>query len=729
MTFCQFLKIWSANWNVTTKKGKNMTKNDILNNYNHLISLIINKKIYQAISMVKKIAAQTPNYSTDEGIEMVEGTYKLMLKYSIMGLKDPNRDNIFRQLQISLMMMADSIKQQQLRKFYPTELTPSHMPKLPFKQMDKDIDENTMSDWFNFLVTTDNISQDVELQINNAINDSKFKWYYKSLIISALTISLIYNFDIKKINILTRFYESGQEQIWQRALVGLFLTFYIYNTRLKLYPECKQIIDRLQLSENFTERYEAVVIQFIKAIGTEKITKQINDEIIPEMTKIVPGIKAKMESDARNEDKTFDEENPDWNDYFKENPGFLDKLAEISKLQMEGGDVFINTFSMLKTFKFFNKLSNWFIPFYTKNPEIKEISCGEKINMENFIKGLYSAPFICNSDKYSFCLSVNSMPDEQKATMGKYFNAEINQMNDIAEDDRLLHQTEISYKIITQYIQDLYRFFKINRLGKELNDIFETKFNPANTLLFNAATSKDGEKRKIGEFFFANGYYNQAYGIFEEISKENPDFEIFQKMGYSAQKQENYNLALKNYLNAQLFNSNQAWNLKKIGYCYRKLKQPEKALDYYLKAEAVDSDNLSVTTAIGRCQLEMENYEQALKYYFKVEYLDPGNTKRVRPIAWCNYVLGKYPQAEKYCKKIPENEISAEDLVLAGHIKRMLGQTETAINYYTKALKFKEYDINKLEDALKTDFKSSENQNIEEENNLILDYIQFNQNI
>ena len=704
-----------------------MTKTDIINNHQQLITLIMSKKLYLAVETIKNLAAQTPGYTAHDGIEMVEETYKLMLKYSIMGVTDPNRENIFRQLQISLLMMADSLKIQLLRKNYPSELLPSNLPKMPFKTINKETDLATMSEWFNYIVAEAEISQDVELQITNSIDDKKIKWYFKSLIISALTINLIFNFDIKKIKLLCKFYNGNQEQIWQRALVGLFLAFYIHNQRLKLYPECEEMVKELTNSENFTERYEAIVIQFIRALGTDKITKQINEEIIPEMTKIAPGIKEKMQSDSQNEEKNFDEENPDWSNYFQENPELYDKLAEISKLQMEGGDVFINTFAMLKNFNFFKKLSNWFIPFYANNPEINQYSENIKPSIEPFLKSVSAAPFICNSDKYSFCLGLNSMPQDQFESMGKYFKAEINQMNELAQDDNLLHRTEMSYKIITQYIQDLYRFFKLNRQGKELTDIFEKNFNPAGTYLFNAATEKEDKKREIGEFFFINGYYNQSYGIFENIAKENPSFEVYQKMGYSAQKQGDYNCALNNYLKAQFFNENQAWNIKKIAYCYRKLKQPEKALEYYQKAETLEPDNLSVATAIGRCQLEMENYEQALKYYFKVEYLDPGNTKIIRPIAWCNYVLGKYSQAEKYCKKIPEKEISAEDMVLLGHIKRMLKQTEEAVNCYKKAINFADFSIQKLEEALKTDFNNKEI-NVEEENNMILDYIQFDIN-
>ena len=196
-------------------------------------------------------------------------------------------------------------------------------------------------------------------------------------------------------------------------------------------------------------------------------------------------------------------------------------------------------------------------------------------------------------------------------------------------------------------------------------------------------------------------------------------------MGYAAQKNGDIRLALDNYLKAQLFEDKQLWNLKKVGWCYRKLGEPAKALEYYKLAEAQDINDLSVATAIGRCHLELENYADALKYYYKVEYLDTKNTKVLAPIAWCNYSTGKYEQSLKYCAKLLAVDASPEIHVLSGHNCRKLGNLKDAVEHYKNAIGCKDYKMQDLAEAIAADYKDDEGKDLTEDNNLILDYINY----
>ena len=317
------------------------------------------------------------------------------------------------------------------------------------------------------------------------------------------------------------------------------------------------------------------------------------------------------------------------------------------------------------------------------------------------------------------------MPEEQRKTLGKYVGMEFSEMNEISKEEQLLHREEYSYKVLIQYIQDIYRFFKLNQLGKDFIDVFSKGFSPSGTLLFDMAFEDVNKKRNVGEFFFSNEYYTQAYDIFKEIALAAPNFEIYQKMGYAAQKNGDIQLALDNYLKAQIFEDKQLWNLKKIGWCYRKLSQPAKALEYYKLAETQDPDNLGIATSIGRCLLELENYADALKYYYKVEYLDTKNTKVLAPIAWCNYSTGKYDQSLKYCFKLIAVDPCPEIHVLAGHNCRKLGELKDAVEHYKNSIGCKDYTIQDLEDAIAADYKDDDGKDVSADNSLIIDYIKY----
>ena len=550
----------------------------------------------------------------------------------------------------------------------------------------------------------------------------KISWENMSLIISALTLSCVIIFDIRKFKMLIDVYLENRNQIWQRALFGIFIIAYLYNKRLRLYPETDGFYSLLKKSPKFRERYYNLVIQFIKAVDTDKVTKYVNEELMPGITKLATKITDKIKTDFKNTEN-FDETNPEWQNYIDNDSELYDKMSEVSKLQMEGSDVYIQTFSMLKTYPFFNKTENWFLPFSPDNQEVKNIEKAHKdenFKFMDFAQRLVKVPFFCNSDKYSLFLALNSMPESARNNLNKSFSGDINSIDDLSDEMELLHKEEAGYKILTQYVQDVYRFFKLNRDGKFLNDIFDKNFSPIGTKLFDLMISSPKERRKVAEYFFAKNYFRQSYEILKEISTQDPDFEVFQKMGYAAFKQGDIALALEDFQKAQLFNDKEVWNLKKIAQCYRKLKNPEKALEYYKAAEALDTDNLSVAIAIGRCHIDMEQYEEALKYFFKADYLDSKSTKNSRPIAWCSYKLGKYEQALKYCGKISAEDSIAEDYVLAGNAYRRLSQMDKALESYLKALEYENYTIENFEETVKADYGD-----IPEENNMIFDYLMY----
>ncbi len=698
-----------------------MNKDQIRQIHRQILKFTYQGRLHDAMALIKEQGVVGDDETSP--LAVVENTYKMMLNYTIEGMNDPNRDVIFRQMQVSLLLIADSVRNALMKKNAPSKvfsLAPLVMPsKNPCRE--------NISKWFDFIFRSENLSHDTSGVLLNFCNDDDAKTSDKTLIVSALILSCLIFFDIAKYRLLVNLYLQNHEQIWQRALVGIVILSYNFNKRIRLFPEAKKILNTLVKSDKFQPRYEATVIQMIRAIGTDKIAKKINDEIIPQVTKIVPGIKERMKADATVND-ALDDKNPAWKDYILENKDLVDKMSEMTKLQLEGSDVFINSFAQLKHYAFFNSTENWFLPFNPNHPAVKEMSdsaSGKEFDLSKFAKTIAKTPYICNSDKYSFCLSVATMPAEQRRMLGKYVGMEFSEMNELSKEEQLLHREEYSYKILTQYIQDIYRFFKLNPLGKDFIDVFSKGFSPSGTMLFDMAFEDVNKKRNVGEFFFSNEYYGQAYDIFAEIALAAPNFEIYQKMGYAAQKNGDIQLALDNYLKAQIFEDKQLWNLKKVGWCYRKLSQPDKALEYYKLAEIQDPDNLGIATSIGRCLLELENYAEALKYYYKVEYLDPKNTKVLAPIAWCNYSTGKYDQSLKYCFKLIAVDPCPEIHVLAGHNCRKLGALKDAVEHYKNSIGCKDYTIPNLEEAIAADYKDDEGKDVAADNSLIIDYIKY----
>jgi tetratricopeptide (TPR) repeat protein len=574
----------------------------------------------------------------------------------------------------------------------------------------------------------DKYGEDEIALLNNVNSSEKLPWHDKSLFVSALTLSMLRCFDENKIELLFKFFNKKEDQVWQRALVGLLLTLYKYDERVELYPGILQHLDSLKGNPELEKNIEAIIIQTIKSKETEEITRKWEQEILPEIMKMRPNIEQKLDLENIVSDKFIEDKNPDWERVFEDSPDLLDKLQEFSKLQMEGSDVFMSAFGRLKHFPFFNRISNWFLPFYKENSDLKAVfPDDQETNIFPLIEKLENSYYMCNSDKYSFCFNLQYIPDEQRNTMMQMFNEEMKQMNEIGEDDEILTGFARTKSIYTQYLQDLYRFYKLHPLRNEVDDIFDYKLDIYNTHFYKRIVENKKIRRNIAEFYFERDHFNLAVEVFQNLDEdERNKVEILEKIAYSYQRLGDYQNALDYYLKADLFDTNKAWLTKKIALCYRYLNQTEKSLEYYKAAEAMEPDNLYIQAYIGHSLFQLGRYEEATKYYFKVEYLAPENAKIRRPIAWCSFMLGKFETAENYLHKLLEKESNYYDYITLGHVYWSMKQPEKAQEAYKNAILHQDSSFEKFSAAFLDDKKYLKNQGIEPlDINLMMDRVKF----
>ena len=262
-------------------------------------------------------------------------------------------------------------------------------------------------------------------------------------------------------------------------------------------------------------------------------------------------------------------------------------------------------------------------------------------------------------------------------------------MNELTREDNMLKPDQKSKVIYTQYIQDLYRFFKLYPFRHEFDDLFSRPLDLYNSRFFGKLVHESTVRETIGAYFFEHDRYEEALDIFRQLKGDQhpPSYELMEKMGYACQKLRRYEEALEYYKQAELFDKNKKWLVKKIAYCYRALKKPEEALKYYGQAEKHDPENMYIQASIGHCYLDMEKFDQALKHYFKVEYNQPNSIKIWRPIAWCYFALGKLNEARKYYGKILEKAPTRHDYLNAGHVEWILKNRPEAIRLYEASIR------------------------------------------
>ncbi|MEE4197278.1 MAG: tetratricopeptide repeat protein [Bacteroidales bacterium] len=741
---------------------------EIIKYYRKIILLILDNKILEALTTLSQLAENEEKQYHTIQIEKLQETYLNILKHSFINVEDPARDKIFMRLKRSLLELTDSIKEslltetsglmiyklkwsmekklgQESDKAFSLVQNLTFDPELHHILKENNINfgeasgektnisrQDAIKELFNYLWLSESYHETENKILQTLNTSSKIPWHDKSTIVSALTLSLLRVFDKNKFLALFDFYFSKEQQVWERALVGIVLSLYKYDERLGLYPDLMSKINELGSSSEIEKELEAVAIQIFKSKDTEKITKKWEEEILPEMLKMQPKIEKNLDLENIVPDKFLEDKNPDWENVFKDSPDLLDKLQDFSQMQIEGSDVFMSAFSKLKQFPFFKEMVNWFTPFYKENETIDLISEKEETNLMPFIEQLEKSHYMCNSDKYSFCLNLQFIPESHKSMMMDMFNQEMESMQEIAKDENLLNQFALSKSTITQYLQDLYRFYKLYPYKKEFGDIFSWRFDLQNKKSFKLLIKDNQIIRNIAEFFFESQHFDQAAEIFKSLEeKESPNAELFEKIGYCYQQMGNYREALAYYKKADLLETNKIWITKKIALCHRYLNQHEKALEYYKEAEKIEPDSLYIQAYIGHSLMRLGQYEEALKYYFKVEYLAPSNDKIQRPIAWISFVLGKFETAINYYTKILEKQNHAFDLIHLGHVYWCINNPQKAIELYREAyglLKEKDelfgstfdddipflkehgikaMDIDLMKDYLKTDFAAN----------------------
>jgi tetratricopeptide (TPR) repeat protein len=471
--------------------------------------------------------------------------------------------------------------------------------------------------------------------------------------------------------------KRGQE-VRERATTGIVLFLRKYNNRLHLYPGLIERLNLLAEDPKFIHRIRHILLQFILSRETEKITQKIKEELLPEMMKIGPKIRDKIKLDDWLSDAGMEDKNPEWQSLFEE-AGLQDKLQEFSELQMEGADVMHSSFIHLKNYPFFNEPSNWFLPFALPGDAIGNNE------MMKLASVLSVSTLLCNSDKYSFFLSVSQMPESYRKMMIGQFSAESGAIKNMLKEDLQDSSKTINYRT-RQYIQDLYRFYKLHPRKKDFEDIFEIKPEFYKVPLINRLIEDNDSLLIIGEYYFNKNYFEEANDIFSMLLLSDPNNDIlYQKKAYCLQMTGKLEEALDAYQKAELLNANNSWTIKKLAYCYRILKSPKEALHYYKKAEQLNPDNLSIQLNIGHCYMELKEYDQALKYYFKVEYLTKNKGKAWRPIGWCSFLAGKYPQALDYFNRMIESNPNSTDYLNAGHVQFVLGKNKEALRLYRLA--------------------------------------------
>ena len=683
---------------------------------NEITELLNQKRLKEALIQLKALTTEAGNWKLQSKTETIQTTYQYLLQYAAQGQEDPERGKLLKELYASTYEVADELQfTQYLEKEYGDladkyrlfKLKPARSYGEVFNELielsqklhissesgegeSNQLDlqkkhQSVLDELFNKAWASVHWSKEEFYEISKMVHvDAGLPSFDLAVFISAVTLNLLYFFDHYKFKfLLNMYFEKDDLNVRYRALVGIVLSIYYYENRIEFYPDEKLVLRFLCDQPDFHEHLHQTQLLFLLSRETEKIDKKMREEILPEIMKnsqlTSPDLKIN-EIDL----KELEEKNPEWESSINK---MNDRLRELGELQMEGADTYMGTFSQLKNYPFFREAAHWFYPFDKQIPVIASLYTDKILTNNSLLTAMMDSPVFCNSDKYSFCLTLRSIPEQQL----KMMSVDISGQEEAIKEQfggALPKQGEASDKILCrQYLQDIYRFFKLWSFRKQQHDIFTDKLTLWKRQTLRPSIFKGEYKKEIADYLFSKGYLSEATELYNELSVDIPnDAEIKQKLGYALQKMKYFKEAIQAYELVDILKPNDAWTLKHLAQCHKRTKDFEKALNYFQQVEKLEPDNLNLALQIGQCLATLRSYDQALTYFFKVEYLGKTPENARRAIGWCYFMTGQYDEAARfYDKIINQSTPKSEDWLNYGHVHLLKNEIPQALECYKKA--------------------------------------------
>lgn len=701
-----------------------MTQNQIEQTSAKAIEFALGGQLKEAIDTTRLLADELQWGDINDRLTDLHDNYRLMLQYYLQGVDDPERKRIFNKLAGKLLNLTILLREElKMRNFTSYEYTQKrYLPhKLQFnntadlydsisyyhqkKQLYSEVDatlhvsemqrirqnfERLLPDLFMIYWLNTSLGHPEKTMFRKILLPEYPGVIEKCLIVSALTLNLWRMFDEEKLMMLIEACEHPERLVRQRALVGLCFVMSRYNDYLPYYPAVRNRLMLLADTTSVLENLKNIILLIAGSSDTDRITRKMQDEILPEMMKISPKIKSKLDAESLMKSEDWSEENPEWNELLEQS-GIGEKLQELTDLQLEGADVYMSTFAVLKNFPFFNETAHWFLPFDTEFSSVAELFSNKD---QSLISAFLNNSVICNSDKYSFALSVMQMPTSQRDMMSRSFKSEADQLAEMTRDESILKPDLADKNIARQYIQDLFRFFRLHPQHSDFNDMFHSSLKMHHSVFFDMLAASSDLKEQLAEFYFTKNFYQQAVELYNELIKgTDPSAAMYQKCGFALQKLSRIDEALEAYKKADIIQPDDLWTVRKIALCYRLRGKYEQALEHYRHVDFLKPGTLNTRMQMAKCMIAMENYQDAMQVYTTLEKSYPEELKLWRAIGWNAFLTGNLFQAEYYLEKVLAVAPDAIDLLNAGHIALCLNKRTEAIEFYRKTLAMQDHSL------------------------------------
>lgn len=637
----------------------------------------------------------------------IKDSYQLMCNYMLKGYKDEHRKDLYEQIRrrlyqylSDLILYAklnyspatpylalrgnntsldiDSLRDS-LESFVSDVAMLSLSPAEERESKSKALYEkrqNTVSRAFISILRSTQWSKEQALDMANLLLSPTIDTVDAQVLSSAVLMACLLCSDPYKVMALAKVYKDATDlHLKQRALVGW--TLGSMSGDYDLFPEVKDYITDLLADEKVREDIVELQIQVVYCMGAEKDNETIQKDVMPtilknqniEVTRF--GIKEK-EEDPMDDILHSDEVEK----RMEEMENTVQKMVDMQK---RGVDIYFGGFSKMKRFGFFYTLCNWFMPFYTQHPGLSHLS-SQMLN-SGFMKALFKSGPFCDSDKYSFALGMSSVYEKLPANIREMLSnneASLHVLGDSGVD----YSNNPSY-IRRFYLQDLYRFFRINDCRKIFFDPFSEKYKlfMANSLFYDS-NRLHAEAQNIAHFLLKRKQYDLVGGLNDYFDESNAeDLMILARyyIGYMG----GYDDAEYYYEKVLEMDSGNRAALKGVALASFACGHYDKALKRYRQLSEIypEKEIYRLNTAISL--INDDKAEEGIKILYELYYKHPEDIDVQRALAWGHLCNKNLEQASKLYNGILDSEAkNMGDFLNAGYCAWFKGDLEKAVSLF-----------------------------------------------
>ncbi len=672
------------------------------------ITILLDKnELFQALSKLNMLVGQASDWHFHDRIHEINTAYQLLINAYIYNQEDDERALHYTQIRESMYVLLDQLIDKlnldkdhhsiywKKKHLLSTRIS-SYIPLLRAYQEaietgEAHLAQECLSYFFDCVWTRAIPSERQQGELLKALFDAQIPTTHQATFVTAILLSLIEHFDRVYCQFLIKLCSNTHEIVSLRAYVALCFTLVTWPQRIANHPDLQAQIEELCQQPAAMRTIRTIQTLLIYCKETLQVVTQMQEEILPDMIQV----KRKLSHEA---DDVKKENHPEWMDYM-EDESFTKNMQHINEMQSEGSDVMMGAFASLKNYPFFQTVMHWFLPFDMQFLQKQEELDGIAQHYPQIIQFVKLSRQLCNSDKYSFVLSLPHLPTDQVESM----HAQMDIPQALAE--QMARPSESEHELLNQYLRDLYRFYKIHPRKGEFCDIFEQELHLFEVPLLQSCFSHLDDLRAVGDLYMHKNFLRDAVSVWTVLKEKCvADRSVYQKLGFCYQQLHDYDQAIAEYQQAEILQIEDLWTLRKLAQCFKNTHQYEQALHYYLQYDKEKPNQGPILVQIGLCYAAVKQYSSALRFYYKAYFLDANNVKAIQGIAFVSLLCDDWKKSqEMYLILYKREDNPTYNIVRLGHTYWLSGNIQQALVLYQAAINAEGYDFNACMEQLRSD--------------------------